>query len=197
MTGEAMSDDGGALKPRQRSGAGAVTRACVVTVEVMALTAAAHACAGGELPSAGWFAAVSATVLAVSLGVLHRVIRVRTAVATIGSLQVGLHVALHTASVQGHAAHDMDGGTAHGLSTPMLAAHLVTTAVATVLLFVQERVVRRARGWLDSWRRPRPLSLPPRPRLMSSGLSRRSMPRRALLLRSPRRGPPAPAVLTP
>lgn len=194
-TGEGMKDDGVVVSARRRTGPGAVARTCVVTGEVMTLTAVAHGLAGGDLPSLGWLAAMSAGVLAVSLATLRGAIRIRTAVPAICLLQVGLHLSFQAAAAHEHTAHGADQGLA--LSVPMLFAHLITTAGAAVLLRIQERAIARAREWLDTWRRPRPMLSAPRVRAMPTGEPRRSGSRRVLLLRSPRRGPPTMTSLAP
>lgn len=185
------------VRARRRTGPGDVARTCVVTGEVMTLTAVAHGLAGGELPSLGWLAAMSAGVLAVSLATLRGALRVRTAVPAIGLLQVGLHMSFQMAAAHEHAAHGMGADQGLALSIPMLFAHLVTTAGAAVMLLIQERAIARARAWLDAWRRPRPVLSAPRARSMPTGGVRRPVSRRVLLLRSPRRGPPAMTPVAP
>lgn len=171
------------------SGARTAHRSAVATLEITALASGAHVLAGGHLPTPGFLLAFAAVVFAAALLTLGRILRVGVVVPFVLLAQVGLHTAIEAVQPT-HAGMSMEmSGDGLWRTTPtMLWAHLATTAVAAIVLLLQERVIAAVATWIRVF--PAVVSLPLARGDRHQLEPRTTRPRLPMLRVSPRRGPP-------
>lgn len=197
-----------------RGGALRVARAVTVAGTSLAVTAAAHAAAGGRLPDTVGVALLGAVALLAGAAVAGRRLRAVTLVPVLGALQVVLHAGFGFFSTAGtvvpgavvsgpHAGHgaghqvalDAAVGAAHAphTSAGMVAAHVVAVALVAALMLGADAgahaVVRTLSRVAPLLRRPGTLVLTPA-RVLVDAVGA-VLPRALLVVRDARRrGPP-------
>ena len=173
---------------------GAALRALLATVEIVLGTLAAHTWAGGTSPSAAHVAAIAGLVFVGSLVVLRGAVRAAVAVPALAAAQLLLHCWLVALSPgQAMPGHGMPGHPLdphHGLTTPMLAAHLAAAVLTAVVWGLRERAVDVVIAWGALVR-----VIVPTPRLAGVSAAPRAGRRLRVVAAAPRRGPPRPLVL--
>ncbi|MCZ4499668.1 MAG: hypothetical protein JWQ74_2221 [Marmoricola sp.] len=169
-------------------------RSLVATLEITVAASTAHVLAGGHLPAVGFLFAFAATVFAVALATIGRYVQVAAVVPFVLAAQIGLHGALDAAPMAHHDGMTGMGATGpFGLTSQMFWAHLVTALVTAIVLLCQEQALAAATSWLRVWGvvPVAPGAAGRQPALPTTARTGR----RFLLRVSPRRGPPAYAVV--
>lgn len=172
------------FSPRPRLG----WRALLATTEIMAGVLAAHAAAGGGLPTPGWLLTLAGLVHVCTLLVLRRRVRRRWLVPALVAAQWVLHEAFTTASAEasGHAHHL---GAQASPSWQMLVAHLASALITAVVWSVRRRLRTMLRLAAKAPRPAAPAPRGPRPDrirrtpaggIWAFGAARRGPPRCAL-----------------
>lgn len=170
---------------------------------IVAISALAHATAGGALPPVGTCAGLAAALTPLCWLFVNRRMTGPRLVAVLLAGQAGLHEAFMTSAgltrSAGSAGSMHSGGTLgamaadHVITVPMLAFHLIATVLSVVVLTGAERALSLLLAWLASRAlpvaaRPAPVLGPPRtpavPALLPEHAAR-------MVLHVPRRGPPA------
>lgn len=162
----------------RRSRARVLARLVAVASTLFALGAGAHVIGHGLLPSGTVLGALAALTFAVAAVLAQWRLRASTLLPAAALWQLFLHTAFTGATTSGsvvvdagHLAHDhsgaglmaastgaMPGMPEHAMSSRMLAAHLVATAVTVLLLIATERGVERGIEYL-AWVLPALLGL--------------------------------------
>lgn len=165
--------------------------ATLVALESVAALALAHLAGGGEVLDPWWLVAFGVLVYAASGIVLRGRAGIRVALPVLLAAQVLGHAWLAALSPGAHAGHEHATQGFLGLTSSMLAAHVVAAAVTGAMWVLRRRAVEVLLQWSDTGRLPLPTGRAPRLSATAVRVADRWHARTA-----PTRGPPSGLLAT-